>query len=124
MGVDLNTAQPQLLDGVIELFDRQAGVLQGNCAQSDQAVRVGGRQLGHALIDVACQLGAKGRLCKIIVLKWGRRHSLNVDAHAVHVLNTHRHVRQHGCAVAHLLGIGFPRQLVGKNVSDLLLNRF
>ena len=81
-------------------------------------------QLGHAFVHIAGQLCAKRGFSKIVILKRRRRDSLNVNTHAVHVLNAHRHIRQHRRSVAHLFGVGVACELVGKDVSDFLLNWF
>ena len=47
---DADAAQPQLLDGFLELLDRQIGMLQRHRRQPDEAIRVGRAPLRELLV--------------------------------------------------------------------------
>ena len=123
MGVDLNAAQTKLFDGALQFNHGHVGVLQRHRANTDKAVWPLAGQMRDAVIDITCQLSAKGRFGEVVVLKGCGRDGLNIDAHVVHVGQPNGDVRQLRCPVTHLFGVDITRQLVGKDEGHLLLTR-
>ena len=50
MGADRHAAQPELLDAVFELLDRQIRVLHGDSREGHEAIRVRGDDFGELLV--------------------------------------------------------------------------
>ena len=123
MGIDFNAPQAQVFNCTVKLFDGHVCVLQRHGTQAHETIRVLGHDVGNTVVDIARQLGSKVRLRKIIVLKRCRRYRLDVNAHAVHILQPDVNVGQLGRPVFHLLGVDIARQLVGKYMPHLELHR-
>jgi hypothetical protein len=61
VGADAGTAQTKLRDRALQFVGRKGRVLQRQCRQRQEAVWIGARQLGHPVIDGACDAGTKFR---------------------------------------------------------------
>ena len=122
VGQDLDAAHAELVDAAVEFGDRHVRVLQRDRAHRDETLGPGGDDFGEAVVDLARELAAEIGFRPVEALVRRRRDRLDVDAHAVHVLQPHFDRRQLGPAVLHLLDVDFARQRVGELAGRLVLS--
>ena len=121
VGADFHALEIQRLDRVIQFAHREFGVLQGHRAQADKTVGRVGDDLRDALVDLARQFGTVIGFGEVEEVVGRRAHGLDVDAHAVHVLQPLGDTAELRRAGGHLLDVGLPRQLVGEDHRRVVL---
>ncbi len=110
VGVDLDAAQAERADRVVELLDRELGVLQRHRAEPDEAPRRGRHQRRDAFVHLAGQDCPALRRREIEELERRRADRLDVDAHAVHVVQPLVDAGQLRRTLPHLRHVGLARE--------------
>ena len=82
---NFKTAHAQLLHGIVHLLHGQIRMLQGYCAQPDEAVRVQPAKLGDFFVLQLNNTRGQITICPIAVTR-EKADGLDVDAMSVHVL--------------------------------------
>jgi hypothetical protein len=121
--VDFHASHAEFFYTMLQLGNREVRILERHGAQADEAIRPPGHDLGQALVHLPGELGAHPRLGPVVGLLRGRRHRLDVDPHAVHVLQPHLDAGELGRALRHLLLVRLARERVGELDLHLVLRR-
>ena len=90
---DLETFESQFVDGTVHLANGQVHILKGDGgAERDEPVRVLGRDRRHVVVLDAGRLRGEIGGRPVVVLGDEGGQTLDVHAHAIHVLETRRRV--------------------------------